>query len=397
MNSSSPTSSPQNSPVILFVDDEEKTRKHFRRLFQNRFRIVDAADGIEALRVFQTEMEDIGVIVTDQRMPNETGTEFLQKAALLKPSVIRILSTAYADVDAAIDSVNKSGIYRYITKPWEVPDLEVTLTRAIELYELQEERDELQRQKMSSLQNLAATERIHSLAALSVFQNAGLRHASRALQVLVQLADQPEIGSPSPLGETPQWDIVYAQHRHFLEVAQALLPSDLTTGPDLDFSKLTKAAPLLKNACDSDPRFQWSETNSPTVNWPGPETLSGPIITRLLKGIGSILSQANTISAQETDNGIELSVSALSLCHGLQPLIVPQFPDGPEKTRCLNLTSAFLEWAHHGGNIEILPDHANRTITLRLSLASPGNVDDPWETLAADLVANDLFWHRHLG
>ena len=73
------------------------------------------------MTIFREQHDDIGVIVTDQRMPNETGTEFLQKAALLKPSVIRILSTAYADVDAAVDSVNKGGVYRYITKPWEVP------------------------------------------------------------------------------------------------------------------------------------------------------------------------------------------------------------------------------------------------------------------------------------
>ncbi|MDB4296270.1 response regulator [bacterium] len=78
-------------------------------------------NGLEAMTIFREQHDDIGVIVTDQRMPNETGTEFLQKAALLKPSVIRILSTAYADVDAAVDSVNKGGVYRYITKPWEVP------------------------------------------------------------------------------------------------------------------------------------------------------------------------------------------------------------------------------------------------------------------------------------
>ncbi len=396
MNSSSPISPPENSPIILFVDDEDKTRKHFRRLFQKRFRILDAADGIEALRVFQTEIDDIGVIVTDQRMPNETGTEFLQKAALLKPSVIRILSTAYADVDAAIDSVNKSGIYRYITKPWEVPDLEVTLTRAVELYELQSERDELYRQKLSSLQNLAATERIHSLAALSVFQNTGLRHPSRALQILVQLADQPEIGSGHISADAPQWSIVYTQHRHFLEVAHALLPSNLSSSPDLDSSQLTNASAILKSACESDPRFQWIDNKMSNIQWPGPDTLLGPLSERLIQGIGSILSQANTISAQETSNGIELSVSALSLSHGLQALIVPQFPDGPEKNRCLGLVAAFLEWTHHGGNIEVLPDHTSRTVTLRLSLSSPGAVNDPWETLAADLVSNDLFWQRHL-
>lgn len=392
----SPTSPPENSPVILFVDDEDKTRKHFRRLFQKRFRIVDAGDGIEALQVFQANLDEVGVIVTDQRMPNETGTEFLQKAALLKPSVVRILSTAYADVDAAIDSVNKSGIYRYITKPWEVPDLEVTLTRAVELYELLSERDELHRQKMSSLQNLAATERIHSLAALAVFQNSGLRHASRALQVLVQLADQPGVNPAGHTGDAPQWSLTYSYHRHFLEIAHALLPADLADGPELDDTVTVEAASLLKEACAKDPRFQWQSDQAGGTTWPGPNDLSQKLIGNLLEGIGAVLSQADIIGVRETENGIELSVSALSLGHGLQPLILAQFSDGPEKNRALQVTAAFLEWAHHGGRVEVLPDHASRTMILRISLIKSENVSDPWANLAADLVANDLFWQRHL-
>ena len=107
--------------VILFVDDEQKTRKYFAKLFGKAFRVVLAEDGVEGLERFREHQDDIGVVVTDQRMPNETGTEFLAKVALLKPSAVRILSTAYADIDAAVDSVNKAGIYRYITKPWEGP------------------------------------------------------------------------------------------------------------------------------------------------------------------------------------------------------------------------------------------------------------------------------------
>ena len=59
--------------AILFVDDEEKTRKYFRRLFGESFRILEASDGVEALEVFRKHADEIGVIVTDQRMPNETG------------------------------------------------------------------------------------------------------------------------------------------------------------------------------------------------------------------------------------------------------------------------------------------------------------------------------------
>ncbi|MGE9269725.1 MAG: response regulator, partial [Verrucomicrobiales bacterium] len=131
---------PNQDHLILFVDDEEKTRKYFARLFGHNFDVLLAEDGLQGLEVFKENMDRIGVVVTDQRMPNMTGSQLLEQIAELKPTCIRILSTAYADVDAAVDSVNKGGIYRYVTKPWEVNDLEMTLNRAMERYVLEKER-----------------------------------------------------------------------------------------------------------------------------------------------------------------------------------------------------------------------------------------------------------------
>ncbi|MBQ98849.1 MAG: hypothetical protein CMP30_12780, partial [Roseibacillus sp.] len=177
--------------LILFVDDEQKTRKYFAKLFGKTFRIVLAEDGVEGLERFREYQDEIGVVVTDQRMPKETGSDFLEKVALLKPGVVRILSTAYADIDAAVSSVNQGGIYRYVTKPWEVPELEVTLKRAMELYIVRLEREELVRQKMMSVDILAASDRIMSLAALAVFRDSGIRHVGEALRIVVRLAEDP--------------------------------------------------------------------------------------------------------------------------------------------------------------------------------------------------------------
>ncbi|MBC8126282.1 MAG: response regulator, partial [Gloeobacteraceae cyanobacterium ES-bin-144] len=129
--------------AILFVDDEANTRKYFRRLFGEKFRILEAEDGVEALKVFRQHANEIGIIVTDQRMPNETGVGFLSKIASDYPDIIKILSTAYSDIDAAIGSVNQGGIFRYMTKPWDIPQLEVTLRRAMEFFTVKRERDAL--------------------------------------------------------------------------------------------------------------------------------------------------------------------------------------------------------------------------------------------------------------
>ncbi|MDB4754119.1 response regulator, partial [Akkermansiaceae bacterium] len=76
---------PEELPALLFVDDEKKICRHFERLFSSRFRILIAHDGLEAMDLFREHHDDIGLIMTDQRMPNESGTEFLNKAAALKP------------------------------------------------------------------------------------------------------------------------------------------------------------------------------------------------------------------------------------------------------------------------------------------------------------------------
>ena len=150
--------------AILFVDDEEKIRKYFRRLYGGIFRIHEAGDGVEALTVFNEHADEIGVIVTDQRMPNETGVGFLSKVAERYPDVIKILSTAYSDLDAAIGSVNKGGIYRYITKPWEVTEFEVTLRRAMEFFMVRKERNVLMSAKLQALGNVLYASRLAAFA-----------------------------------------------------------------------------------------------------------------------------------------------------------------------------------------------------------------------------------------
>ena len=77
--------------IVLFVDDEEKTRKYFRRLFGDKFNILVANDGMQGLEVFTENIDNIAVVVTDQRMPNMTGSQLLEKVSELKPSCIRIL------------------------------------------------------------------------------------------------------------------------------------------------------------------------------------------------------------------------------------------------------------------------------------------------------------------
>jgi FixJ family two-component response regulator len=173
--------------AVLFVDDEEKTRKYFRRLYGETFRILEASDGVEALSVFRAHAAEIGIIVTDQRMPNETGVGFLSKISDQWPDVVKILSTAYSDLDAAIGSVNKGGIYRYITKPWEVSEFEVTLRRAMEFFIVKRERNSLMGAKLQALGNVIYSSRLAAFALAPVTAGLPGKHAAEAVASFVRL------------------------------------------------------------------------------------------------------------------------------------------------------------------------------------------------------------------
>src|SRR5512142_3224974 len=104
--------------AILYVDDEEKSLKYFTRAFEDQFRIFTAPNAQDGFRVLEEHKDEIGVLMTDQRMPGEKGVWLLEKGRQLRPRIIRILVTAYADMDAAIAAVNTGAIYRYVHKPW---------------------------------------------------------------------------------------------------------------------------------------------------------------------------------------------------------------------------------------------------------------------------------------
>src|SRR5205807_330736 len=107
--------------TILYVDDEEKSLKYFTRAFEDQFQILTASNATDGLGLLEEHKDEIGLLMTDQRMPGEKGVWLLEKARQLRPRIIRILATAYADMDAAIAAVNTGAIYKYVTKPWDPP------------------------------------------------------------------------------------------------------------------------------------------------------------------------------------------------------------------------------------------------------------------------------------
>lgn len=118
------------TPVVLFVDDEQNVLAAARRIFaEEPLEIVTAPDGKEGLAVLRER--EVAVIVSDNMMPGMDGVQFLETAKGLAPDTMRILMTGYADIQAAMDAINRGGVFRFLTKPWDNDHLRKTILEAV--------------------------------------------------------------------------------------------------------------------------------------------------------------------------------------------------------------------------------------------------------------------------
>ncbi len=134
------------APVILFVDDEENILKSLARLFIDEdYEIHTAVSGREGLNLINNGLRPV-VIISDQRMPEMNGAEFLRRVRELLPDSIRLVLTGYADIKSAVEAINQGGIYRYILKPWDDEELRNTISEAIKLVALKTENTRLNKE-----------------------------------------------------------------------------------------------------------------------------------------------------------------------------------------------------------------------------------------------------------
>lgn len=117
---------------VLYVDDEENNLVSFKATFRLKYKVYTAISGAEAIKLVKEKPVDI--IITDQRMPQMTGVEFLEEVISVNPDPMRILLTGYADMSAVVDAVNKGKIFHYLSKPWSEEELDNTIQRAYEIY-----------------------------------------------------------------------------------------------------------------------------------------------------------------------------------------------------------------------------------------------------------------------
>jgi two-component system NtrC family sensor kinase len=142
------------SGKVLFVDDDEANLVVCEAACGSDFEVLTATSAEAALALMARD--EVGVIVADQRMPGTTGVELLERVRIDYPDTVRLLITAYSDVQAAVAAINRGRVRRYLRKPWEPDELRAELSDALDVYSMS--------RKLSALEvRLRETERVYAL------------------------------------------------------------------------------------------------------------------------------------------------------------------------------------------------------------------------------------------
>lgn len=179
-------SATEKPPTLLLVDDEASILSSLRRVFRpGGYQILTAESGAAGLEIL--EREPVDLVISDMRMPEMDGSQFLEKVRARWPEATRILLTGYADITSTINAINKGEIYRYISKPWDDNDIVLVVRDALERKRLQAENVRLlaltqaQNEELRDL-NASLEERVKQRTAELQEANTSLHDANERLK-----------------------------------------------------------------------------------------------------------------------------------------------------------------------------------------------------------------------
>ncbi|MCD6051167.1 MAG: hupR1 2 [Verrucomicrobia bacterium] len=400
--------------IVLYVDDEEKSLKYFSRAFADEFRILTATNAAEGLQIFEANRDQIAVLMTDQRMPGEKGVQLLEKARQISPRAIRILATAYSDLDAAIDAVNTGAIYKYVTKPWDIPQLETTLKRGIEFFIVQHERDQLMREKLSVLHNMMITDRVVSLGVMAAGLSHHLRNPLVAVRTFLDLAPakmQEEKVTMDELRNPNFWRDFYDHVRTQVERISAqldnlgLLSANSGAVQPVNLGELVTEAVAALGPVLAAQRI--TVTNKVPGNLPAMTTERPQLVRMLQLLLQETIAQLGnggqiTLSAEPQDNGIKLVVEDDGPglpAEALRRVFDPFFArSGHPEDFGINLMAFYFLAYHLGGRVRAEsrnPKGAKFTLTFPLEKSTAVLANDDRDFINKVLL-NDALWEKLL-
>lgn len=233
---------------ILLVDDEAIALKYFSKSFGDRYSVYSAASASEALQLLELHHNRIAVVLSDQRMPESSGVELLKAVRSRYPRTVRILTTAYSELDPLVEAINTGAVYQFVSKPWRMDELEETLRNAIERHESQLLDEHLLEQRIDDLRARILDDRAYDIGQIAAKLGHYVHNALCPLTFLIdRLLDKT--CDPRDLSE----EFIRSVKTHASDVARTLKDLDQISQPPspLEFVPVDAHAILGKTLADT--------------------------------------------------------------------------------------------------------------------------------------------------
>lgn len=362
---------------ILYIDDEEKSLKYFEAIFSDLAPIYTASSPNEGYDIFVEHHDKIGLVLSDNKMPNESGIDLLRRIEAVDPGPFRFLVTAFTDLNVAVDCLNDGLLYSYLSKPWDPMDLEHRLAKALRHYSALQEREALLEEKSKMVQQLVMADKASSMGILS----RGLNHHLRnSLTVLRTFYDMLPYQLEDELGRKPQdtefWNDYYSEVGSQMERMTNMLASlaegsEARTIRDLEtiqFEELVLMAIQMTDLADDGVIFDCPD---------GHDFMIAGESAGLTQMVRMLVQEARQNAGSE--GTVEIGLQANSEEDGLVLEVIDNGPLVPEEERKhlfdpffvrsdkpeelgLELLACYMTVYRHGGQIKSLKDSKDRNV-----------------------------------
>ncbi|MET0432174.1 MAG: response regulator [Hyphomicrobium sp.] len=361
-----------DQPVeILIVDDEPQAVKYFKKAFGAKYDVLTATSADEAETIILSGNHNIGLVISDQRMPGRSGVSLLNRVRNERPDIIRMLTTAYADLDSAIDAVNKGEILRYISKPWDLRVLEAEIDQAITFYLLKNEYDMLLRDKLSAMHRTLLRDRMNDLALLSgmlPYDNAPSTMYHYLKDALGETSWRPSVQKLwSQLRIRDHWRIPVEETQRAIDLSEALtrttLRADGGTDKQADLVSIVTACAETINR-DLGSQLVSVNAEQPQMFVGADPAVMSSIMAQFMEPLGQWPSSGGTMLVNIKNDGKDADNGAVSIrfeMRNCEPqkamqdcvLFAPPLQGAP--TRASDYLRASLAIGHIGGTISSSP------------------------------------------
>ncbi len=337
---------------ILFVDDEEQTAKYFSRAYSKEFPVLTAGSAKEGMAILDENSERIAILITDQRMPEARGVELLKYARREYPNIVRILTTAYTDLDDAIEAVNSGEIHRYVTKPWDISALMLELKQAMQFFLIRGERDELLREKLSAWQRLEGVNRVREMVSMACSVTVARDALGAARSFIEQIPTQHPSDATSDFGS---WAHVPGDLQKLSDIGREVTDK-LAAGKSGAFESVPVAR-LFEQASNPEGRVSTDPAASSVASEVDPPLLASALSFLLEWAASNAASGSISASASEEGGKACIRISVENGSWGGASLM--DFPSG--------LLAAYFAFHDQGGAL-VIGDDGDSGFTIEVHL-----------------------------